>query len=140
MLALALLFALGGRLGLLRTPLGCPQGLLPVGEHRVYEVHVGAHRLLGDSLRGLRLALVLLGQPLGRLPVLLGLGTQTVDGLLEEDLGKLGTLLLSLGATFDGHFVGLYESIGKLLGSLVYPLLTLLVDHRVSYFPSCCYT
>ena len=112
---------------MLRTPLGCPQGLLPVGEHRVYELHVGAHRLLGDSLRGLRLALVLLGQPLGRLPILLGLGAQVVDHAVEEDLGKLGTLLLSLGATFDGHFVGLHESVREVLGSLVYPLLLLFV-------------
>src|SRR3989337_1950743 len=76
------------RLGLLRTPLGRLHASLRVGEHRVYEVHVGSHRLLGDGLRGLRLALVLLGQPLGRLPILLGLGTQTVDGLVEEDLGS----------------------------------------------------
>ena len=115
---------------MLRTPLGCLHASLPVGEHRVYEVHVGVNRLLGDGLRGLRLTLVLLGQPLGRLPILLGLGTQTVDGLLEEDLGKLGGALLGGDAGVSDHLVGLHEGVGELLGSLIYLLLALLVCHK----------
>jgi hypothetical protein len=52
---------------------------LPVGEHRVHEVHVGLYRLLGEGLRSLRLALLLLGQSLGCLSVLLGLGVQVTE-------------------------------------------------------------
>src|SRR5918998_938410 len=64
-------------LGLLRLPgtlLGCLYAPQPPGVHRVHEVQVGSHRLLRDRSRGVRLALLLVGQPLGRLAVLLGLG------------------------------------------------------------------
>src|SRR5918994_7619114 len=51
-------------LGLLTLPgtlLGCLYAPQPVGEHRVHELHVRSHRLLGKGLRGLRLALLLVG-------------------------------------------------------------------------------
>jgi hypothetical protein len=92
-------------------------------------VHVSANGLLRKGFCSLRLALLLLGQPLARLPVLLGLGVQAVDGPVEEDLGELRILLLSLGATLCYRLVGLDESVGELFGGLVHPLLLLLVSH-----------
>src|SRR5919112_5978373 len=128
-LALALLLAFGSLLGLPGTALGRLYAPLPPGEHRVHKVHVGSHRLAGQGLCSVRLALLLVGQLLGSLPVLLGLGVQVVDGLVEEDLCNLSALLLGRGATLGDRFVGLNESLGELLSGLVYPLLALLV-HR----------
>src|SRR5215211_4731038 len=44
------------------------------GEDGAQEFHVGAHRLLRDRSRGLRLALLLVSQLLGHLPSVLRLG------------------------------------------------------------------
>src|SRR5215218_1269440 len=129
LLALALL-ALGSLLGLPGASLSRLYSPLPPGEHRVHEVHVDIHRLPGEGLRSLRLALLLVGQPLSSLPVLLGLGVQVVYGLVEEDLGNLGVVLLGGDAAFGNRLVGLHEGIGKLLGSLIYPLLALLICHK----------
>jgi len=85
------------------------------------------------------LALLLVGQLLGSLPVLLGLGAQLVDGLVEKDLSKLGGALLGGDTGVGNRLVGLHEGVGELLGGLVYPLLALLVGHKSSYHPSCCY-
>src|SRR5215211_5041074 len=139
LLALALLLALGSLLGLPGTSLSRLYSPLPPGEHRIHKVHVCVHRLPGERLRGLRLALLLVGQLLGGLPVLLGLGVQVVDGLVEEDLGDLGVALLGGDAAFGDRLVGLNEGVGKLLGGLIYPLLALLIDHSARYSPSCCY-
>src|SRR5919112_1279729 len=139
-LALALLLAFGSLLGLPGTSLGRLYAPLPPGEHRVHKVHVGSHRLPGERLRSVRLALLLVGQLLGSLPVLLGLGVQVVDGLVEEDLGNLGVALLGGDAAVGNRFVGLHEGVGELLGGLVYPLLALLVGHKARYHPSCCYS
>ena len=64
---------------------------------------------------------------LSRLPVLLGLGTQVVDGLIEEDFGELCAPILSRCATIGHCLKGLHESVGELIGGLVYLLLLLLV-------------
>src|SRR5215212_10182125 len=117
-------------LGLPGTLLGCLYAALPVGEHRVHEGHVGAYRLLRDLLPSLLPTLLLVGQLPARLSVLLSVGTQVVYGLVEEDLGNLGALLLGRGAALGDHLVGLYEGIGELIGGLVYPLLALLVGHK----------
>src|SRR5918998_3370562 len=80
-------------LGLLRLPgtlLGCPYAPQPPGVHRVHELHVGSHRLLRDRSRGLRLALLLVGQLLGHLPVLLGLGAEVAYHSVEELPSQLG--------------------------------------------------
>src|SRR5215211_1502347 len=130
LLALALLLALGSLLGLPGTSLSRLYAPLPPGEHRVHEVHVRLHRLPGERLRSLRLALLLVGQLLGGLPVLLGLGVQVVDGLVEEDLSDLRGALLGGDAAVSDHLVGLHESVCKLLSSLIYPLLALLIGHK----------
>ena len=109
------------------SPFDCLCCALPVGEHRVHEGHVGVNRLPGEGLCGVCLALLLVGQSLGRLPVLLGLGTQVVDGLIEEDLGELCAPILSRCATIGYCLKGLHESVGELIGGLVYLLLLLLV-------------
>jgi hypothetical protein len=90
---------------------------LPITEHGVHKVHVGVHRLAGKGLCGVRLALLLLSQLLGGLPVLLGLGAQVLHHPVKEVLGKLSALLLGRGATLGDRFVGLNEGIGELLGS-----------------------
>jgi hypothetical protein len=100
---------------------------LPITEHGVHKVHVGVHRLAGKGLCGVRLALLLLSQLLGGLPVLLGLGAQVLHHPVKEVLGELSALLLGRGAALGDRFVGLNEGVGELLGSLVYPLLALLV-------------
>jgi hypothetical protein len=82
--------------------------------------------------------LLLVGQLLGSLPVLLGLSVQVVDSLVEEDLGNLGGALLGRDAAVGDRLVGLNEGVGKSLGGLVYPLLALLVGHKVSCLPFCC--
>src|SRR5918994_500550 len=128
-LALALL-ALGGLLGLPGTTLGRLYAPLPEQERRVQKFHVGVDRLAGEGLCGVRLALLLVGQLLGRLAVLLDLSAQVVDGLVEEGLGELRALLLSRRTALGDHLVGLHEGVGKLLGSLAYPLLALLVSHE----------
>src|ERR671920_1713428 len=138
--SLALLLALGSLLGLPGTALGRLYAPLPPGEHRVHKVHVRINRLPGERLRSLRLALLLVGQLLGSLPVLLGLSVQVVDGLVEEDLGNLGVALLGGDAAVGDRLIGLHEGVGKLLGGLVYPLLALLVGHKARYHPSCCYS
>src|SRR5215218_2265083 len=138
--ALLALLSLGGLLGLPGTALGRLYSPLPPGEHRVHKVHVGVYRLPGERLRSLRLALLLVGQLLGSLPVLLGLSVQVVDGLVEEDLSNLGVALLGGDAAFGDRLVGLNEGVCKLLGGLVYPLLALLVGHKARYHPSCCYS
>src|SRR5215218_5053549 len=122
--ALLALLALGGLLGLPGTTLGRLYAPLPPGEHRVHKVYVGVYRLPGERLRRVRLALLLVGQLLGSLPVLLGLGVQVVDGLVEEDLGNLRGALLGGDTTVGNRLVGLHEGVAKLLGSLIYPLLT----------------
>src|ERR671920_2258668 len=120
--SLALLLALGNLLGLPGTALGRLYAPLPPGEHRVHKVHVGVYRLPGKGLRSLRLALLLVGQLLGSLAVLLGLGVQVVDGLVKEDLGNLGVALLGGDTAVGNRFVRLHKCVGKLLGGLVYPL------------------
>src|SRR5829696_20921 len=77
--------------------LGLVHGPLVVGEHGVYEVHVGTHALLGEGLRGLPLALLLVGQLLGR------------DGAVGD------------------HPVRIPYRVGELLGRLVDLLLLLLI-------------
>src|ERR687897_984746 len=69
-LPLALL-APGGLLGLPGTALGRLYAPLPEQERRVQKLHVGVERLAGKGLCGLRLALLLVGQLLGRLAMLL---------------------------------------------------------------------
>src|SRR5215207_6463288 len=123
----ALGLTLGGPLCFPGTSLSRLHTSLPERECRVQEVHVGLHRLPGEGLRGIRLALLLVGQPLSSLPVLLNLGAQVVDHPVEEVLGELCALLLGCCASLSDHLVGLNESVGKLLGGLVYPLLALLV-------------
>src|SRR5215211_9444121 len=130
LLALALLLALGSLLGLPGTSLSRLYAPLPPGEHRAHKVYVGVYRLPGERLRRVRLALLLVGQLLGSLPVLLGLGVQVVDGLVEEDLGNLRGALLGGDTTVGNRLVGLHEGVAKLLGSLIYPLLTLLIYHK----------
>src|SRR5215204_2988627 len=112
---------------------------LPERECRVQKVHVGLHRLPGAGLRSIRLALLLVGQLLGSLPVLLSLRAQVLHHPIEEGLGELCVLLLGCCASLSDHLVGLNEGICELLGGFVYPLLALLVGHRASYHPSCCY-
>src|ERR687898_801793 len=132
-LPLALL-ALGGLLGLPGTALGRLYAPLPEQERRVQKLHVGVERLAGKGLCSVRLALLLVGQLLGRLAILLGLSVQVVDGLVEEGLGELSALLLRGGATLGYCLVGLHEGLGELIGSLVNPLLALLV-HGLSETP-----
>src|SRR5215211_6770942 len=54
--------------------LGLVQATPVVGEHRVEEVHVGVHRLLGEGLGSLLLLALLLDQVFRQSPVALGLG------------------------------------------------------------------
>src|ERR671920_1445502 len=109
--SLALLLTLGSLLGLPGTSLGRLYAPLPPGEHRVHKVHVGSHRLAGEGLCSVRLALLLVGQLLGSLPVLLGLGVQVVDGLVEEDLCNLCTSFLSRDAPLGERFIGVYKCV-----------------------------
>jgi hypothetical protein len=72
---------------------------LPEREGRVYEVHVGVHRLPGEGRGSVRLALLLVGQLLGHLPVFLGLGTvyswRPESVVVECDCGERATLTAS---------------------------------------------
>src|ERR671910_1955681 len=124
------LFALGDLLGLPGTLRGRLYAPLPEQERRVQKLHVGVDRFAGEGLCGVRLALVLVGQLITRLAVLLGLSAQVVNGLVEEGLGELRAPLLSRRTALGDHLVGLHESVRELLGSLVYPLLALLVSHE----------
>jgi hypothetical protein len=84
---------------LLSASLGRLRALLPEVEHRVYKVHVGVYRLLGELLAGLGSALLLIGQLLAHLPSALCLGTQVLDRPVKEVLRKPGVLLLGIDAT-----------------------------------------
>src|SRR5918997_2981726 len=112
--------------------LGLVHGPLIVGEHGVYEVHVGTHALLGEGLRDLPLALLLVGQLLGHGPVALGLGAKVVDHAVEEGLRQLGVELLGRDGAVADHPVRIPNRVGELLGRLV-DLLLLLI--HVFYTP-----
>src|SRR5215213_6495541 len=129
----ALGLTLGGPLCFPGTSLSRLHTSLPERECRVQEVHVGFHRLPGEGLRSLRLALLLVGQLLSGLPVLLGLRAEILHHPVEEGLGELRVLLLGCCASLSDHLIGLNEGARELLGGLIYPLLTLLVGHRASY-------
>jgi hypothetical protein len=96
----------------IRLPCGTPGGLraLPrAGEHGVEEVHVGVHRLLGESLGGLLLLALLLDEVLGQGAVVLGLGPEVVDHAVEEVLGELRVELLGGNRTVGESLVGFGE-------------------------------
>src|SRR5918998_5523163 len=120
-------FRLTSRWCLLGTSLGLLRTSLPKVEHRVYKVHVGVYRLLGERLRSLYLALLLLGDLLARLPSALCLGTQVLYGSVEEVLRKASVLLLYIDTLLRSSPHRLHEGISELFGRLVHPLLLLLV-------------
>src|SRR5918998_6964502 len=120
-------FRLTSRWCLLGTSLGCLRTLLPKVEHRVHQVHVGVYRLLGERLRSLYLALLLLGDLLACLTSAFCLGTQVLYRPVEEVLRKASVLLLGIDTLLRSSPKRLYEGISELLGRLVHPLLLLLV-------------
>jgi hypothetical protein len=73
------------------------------------------------------LTLPLVGQLLGQLPVALYLTTHVLKHTGKELLGQLGVELLGRDAAIGHRLVGLFDSVGELLGRFVYPLLLLLV-------------
>ena len=126
------------RLLFLGSPLSTPLGLLSAGlgegEHRVYEVHVGLYRLLGELPRSLLPPLGVLGQLLARLYVGLCVALEVVDDAIEELLGHLGIELLSRFSTTGHRLVRLSEGLCEPLGRLVNALLLLVVHGRRTPF------
>src|SRR5215212_6703643 len=109
------------------APLSLIQAAPVVGEHRVQELRVGVHRLLGESLGGLLLLALLLDEVLSQSPVALGLGAQVVDDAVEEVLGELRVELLGRYGPVGEGLVGLLDRLGELLSRLVYLLLLSLI-------------
>ncbi len=87
-----------------------------------------AHRLLSKSLsRLLGPPAFLLGRVLRSASSVLRRPVQAFDRAVEELLCELGVKLPSRDAALDSRPVGLYNSLGELIGRFAYPLLPLLI-------------
>src|SRR5215210_7043780 len=115
--------------------LGLVQATPVVREHRVEEVHVGVHRLLGEGLGSLLLLALLLDQVLRQSLIALSLAPEVVDHAVEEVLGQLGVELLRRNPTLGQRLIELLDRLGEPIGRLVYLLLLFLV-HNLFFCPS----
>jgi hypothetical protein len=136
LLAAAATLAAASCRGLLGASLGRLRALLPEVEHRVYKVHVGVYRLLGELLAGLGSALLLIGQlrPICRVPSAWVRRFSIV--LLKKSSVSRAFCSWALTPRSEAARKRLYEGVGELFGRLVHPLLLLLV-HQALALHSC---
>src|SRR5215208_6740111 len=128
------LLAFWGSLGAPFSFSGAPLGRLHAssveGEHGTEKLRVGADRRLSKSPRGFLRSLLLVCQFLGHPPSLFGLGTEVVAHFVEKLLRQVCTGFLDRHAALRERPVLLHKCIREPLGSVVDPLLLLLI-HRV---------